>query len=149
MPGTLVWTEAGLEPIQHLRPGDRVLSQDPETGELALRFVLNVGLRPTTSMRRLKVGGDTVLATQGHPFWSVGSGWRMVKELQATDRLHTITGAAPIELLEGGPDWEAHNLVVDGFGTYFVGKAGLLVRDNNLGEVLDAPLPGYYMVAGK
>jgi hypothetical protein len=145
--GTLVWTEAGLEPIENLRPGDRVLSQDPDTGELSLRFVVETTLRPASPTRRVQVGEEVIVATLGHPFWAAGKGWRMAKELEAVDRLHTLEGAVPIASVEDGPDWEAHNLVIEGFGTYFVGKAGLLVRDNNLGEVVTTPLPGYRTVA--
>jgi hypothetical protein len=147
IPGTLVWTEAGLEPIEGLRPGDRVLSQDPDTGELSLKFIQETGVRPAAPTRRVQVGPHVVIATLGHPFWAAGKGWRMAKELAAVDRLHTLEGAVPIASLEDGPDWEAHNLVIEGFGTYFVGKAGLLVRDNNLGEVVTTPLPGYGTVA--
>lgn len=147
IPGTLVWTEAGLEPIEKLRPGDRVLSQDTDTGELALRFIQETTLRPASPTRRVQVKQDTIVTTLGHPFWAIGKGWRMAKELQADDRLHTLEGSAPIALLEDGPDWEAHNLVIEGFGTYFVGKAGLLVRDNHLGEVPNTPIPGYSVVA--
>jgi hypothetical protein len=145
--GTLVWTEAGLEPIENLRVGDRVLSQDPDTGELALRFIQETTLRPPSPTRRVQVGQDTIITTLGHPFWAVGKGWRMAKELESTDRLHTIDGSVAVKLLEDAPEWEAYNLVIEGFGTYFVGKAGLLVRDNHLGEVPNTPLPGYQIVA--
>ena len=39
--------------------------------------------------------------------------------------------------------------MIDGFGTYFVGKAGLLVRDNTLRHMPAVPLPGYDVVAAK
>lgn len=146
VPGTLVWTEAGLEPIERIRPGDRVLSQDSDTGELSLRFVQETTVRPASPTRRVRVDQDVILSTLGHPFWAVGKGWRMAKELEADDRLYTLEGSAKIDELQDGPDWEAYNLVVEGFGTYFVGQTGLLVRDNNLGRVPTAPLPGYRLV---
>jgi hypothetical protein len=96
---------------------------------------------------RVQVNQEVILATRGHPFWVSGSGWRMAKELSSSDRLSSLQGSLPIELIEEGPSWEAHNLVVDGFGTYFVGETGLLVRDNHLGQVLKTPLPGYQVVA--
>ncbi len=149
IPGTLVWTEAGLEPIEKLRPGDRVLSQDPRSGELALKFIAETTLRPPSPTLRVQVASEVVVATRGHPFWSVGKGWRMAKELEAKDRLYTLEGSAAIVSVEEGPEWQAHNLVIEGFGTYFVGKQGLLVRDNALGRVSTDPLPGYSVVATK
>jgi hypothetical protein len=147
--GTLVWTEAGLEPIEKLRPGDRVLSQDPDTGELSLKCIRETTLRPPSPTLRLQVNANAIVATRGHPFWAVGQGWRMAKELAAKDRLHTLSGAMAVESVAEGPEVEAYNLVVDGFGTYFVGKSGLLVRDNTLRQVPSAPLPGYNVVAGR
>lgn len=149
VPGTLVWTETGLEPIENLRVGDRVLSQNPETGELVLRCIAETTLRSASPTRRIQLGSEMLLATLGHPFWAVGKGWRMAKELEGADRLHTLQGAASITALEAGPDCEAHNLVVEGFGTYFVGKSGLLVRDNTLRGSPAGPIPGYSIVAAK
>lgn len=146
--GTRVWAETGLVPIESIRVGDRVLSQDPQTGELALKFVVETTLRPASPTRRVQVGSETIAATRGHPFWSVGQGWRMAKELAPGDRLYTLAGGAAVTLIEDGPDWEAHNLVVDDFGTYFVGTTGLLVRDNTLRQVPIGPVPGYEIVAG-
>jgi hypothetical protein len=72
----------------------------------------------------------------------------MAKELGVGDRLYTLGGGAAVTLVEEGPDWEAYNLVVDDFGTYFVGTSGLLVRDNTLGQIPLGPVPGYEIVAG-
>jgi hypothetical protein len=44
--GTLVWSETGLRPIQDLRVGDRVLTQDIETGEISFQGVIARSLRP-------------------------------------------------------------------------------------------------------
>jgi hypothetical protein len=42
------------------------------------------------------------------------------------------------------PDAEAYNLVVDDFHTYFVGRLGLLVHDNNFRRPTTAVLPGLH-----
>lgn len=145
--GTPVWTEMGQRPIEQLRPGDRVFSQDPVTGELALKFVIEITTRPASPTFRVEVGDEAIVATRGHPFWATGKGWRMAKELTSDDRLHGIDGAVPIDALSEGPEFEAHNLVIQEFGTYFVGKTGVLVRDNTLRGFPTNPLPGYDMAA--
>ncbi|MGZ0174857.1 MAG: polymorphic toxin-type HINT domain-containing protein, partial [Planctomycetales bacterium] len=43
--GTPVWTENGLKPIESIRIGDRVLSKNVESGELAFRTVLKTTVR--------------------------------------------------------------------------------------------------------
>jgi hypothetical protein len=145
----LIWTEAGLEPIEKLRVGDRVLAQNPDTGEVTFKCIAETTLRPPSPTVRVQVGSEVVVATRGHPFWRVGKGWTMAKDLQADERLHTLEGAATIVSVEEGADYAAYNLVIDGFGTYFVGKNGLLVRDNTLRQVPAVPLPGYSVVAAK
>src|SRR5690606_3136038 len=61
--GTPVWTAAGLQPIETLRPGDRVLSQDPETGELAFKCVVETTLRPASPTFRIQAEGESLVAT--------------------------------------------------------------------------------------
>ena len=91
----------------------------------------------------------TLLTTLGHPFWVSGQGWKMAKQLAEGELLHTLSGSVPIEVaapLEG--KFQAHNLVVDDFSTYFVGQAGLLVHDNEFRKPTRAVLPGYIAEEG-
>jgi len=109
-----------------------VLSQNPATGELAYRPVLDTTAGPPTGFVVLKFGGETITATLGHRFWVEGRGWEMAKFLTtgATIRgLHgpvDVTSSAAVNKDQEG---EAYNLVVEEFGTYFVGKSRLLVHD--------------------
>ena len=148
-PGTLVRTETGPAPIESLQAGDRVLSQDQETGELAYKVVLRTTLRPPAAMARITAGGETIMTTLGHPFWISGHGWKMVKQLTQGELLHTLHGSLPIEAaapLDG--KFQAHNLVVDDFNTYFVGQAGLLVHDNEFRRPTRAIVPGFVAEEG-
>src|SRR5262249_53725655 len=65
--GTLVRTQFGLVPIESLKPGDNVLAQDQDTGELAYKVVLRTTLRPPTKMVQIHAAGDEITTTLGHP----------------------------------------------------------------------------------
>jgi hypothetical protein len=141
--GTLVRTELGLTPIETIRQGDRVLSQDQDTGELAYKIVSATTVRPPGKLVRIRVGDESTTATLGHPFWVSGTGWRMAKELQSGDLLHCLGGSLPIDSIEQLPDEQrAYNLVVNDFNTYFVGQQGLLVHDNEFRKPTRAIVPG-------
>ncbi len=140
--GTPIWTQSGLMPVEQVQPGDLVLSQDPRTGELAYKPVLQATIRLPSPMRRIRVEDEQIAATLGHPFWVSGHGWRMAKQLKDGQLLHGIEGSWPIGRLEELPDAEAYNLVVDDFHTYFVGRLGLLVHDNRFREPTTELLPG-------
>ncbi len=110
--------------------GDRVLAQDADTGELAYKPVLGTTLRPPTEMVLVTTPDGAVRATRGHPFWIVGKGWRMAKELAVGDRVHGLHGSATVTALERQPAEPAYNLAVADFATYFVGAGQILAHDS-------------------
>ena len=140
--GTPVWTETGARPIESLAAGDRVLSQDVETGELTYKIVLGTTMRPPSPLIAIRVDGSNLRATRGHPFWVTGAGWKMAKLLTTDDSLHCVGGSLPIESVEEAPVEAAYNLVVEDFATYFVGNCRLLVHDNTLRRPTLSVLPG-------
>ncbi len=129
--GTSIATIDGLRPIERLGPGDLVLAQNPQSGELAYKPVQRVTLRPASPLIRIRTGADILLATRGHPFWVNGKGWVMAKQLQVGDLLHAPGGSVTIDELGEAPAREAYNLVVSDFNSYFVGDRQLLVHDNS------------------
>lgn len=141
--GTLVHTETGTKAIELIRQGDKVLSQDSASGELLYQLVTQTTVRPPSDTMLISVAGEQITATLGHPFWVVGKGWTMAKELNPGDRLHGINGSQPIEFVEGGVNSEAHNLIVDKTNSYFVGETGFLVHDNIIRAASRVPLPGW------
>ena len=141
--GSQVWTESGPVPIERVRPGDRVLSQDPDSGELAYQMVLGTTIRPPSPTLRIQVADECIVATLGHPLWVIGTGWRMAKELKAGDQLHGVRGGMTIDQIEPGPTFESYNLVVADTNTYFVGKHRALVHDNMPRRAMDLPVPGW------
>ena len=142
MAGTLVRTQAGLRPIEQIAVGDRVLAQDVETGELAYKLVRATTVRPPTAMRQVSIGSESFISTMGHLYWVEDKGWRMARNLEVGDRLHTVAGMLSIEALEDAGDATAYNLIVDDFDTYFVGKHSVLVHDNQDRQPVQVRTPG-------
>jgi hypothetical protein len=140
--GTIVWTESGPAGIEQIRPGDRVLSQSVDTGELALKVVIRTSVRPPKDLLRLQIGDETLLTTSGHRFWVCGEGWIKARDLKLQSLVHTATGNVLVRAVESAPTAETYNLVVDDFHTYFVGDAGLLVQDLPLPRPTDCVVPG-------
>jgi hypothetical protein len=142
LPGTPVWTDTGPEPIERIAVGDRVLAQDPDTGELAYKLVLQTTVRPDAATVRVGIADEEIYATNGHPFWVAGEGWKMARRLEAGMRLHTASGSREITHVEEGPTWQAHNLLVADFPSFFVGNAKILVHDNSVRQPTAAVVPG-------
>ena len=141
--GTMVWTDCGRVPIEQIKIGDRVLSKDPETGELAFKLVLNTTIRPIASMVKITVDGEDLITTLGHPFWVSRKRWCMAKHLEPGHQLHGIHGILTVDATDTHvPMNVAHNLVVDDWATYLVGEKGALVHDNTYRAPTRALIPG-------
>ena len=142
--GTPIDTATGSAAVETIKIGDRVLAQDCQTGELAFKPVLGTTIRPPAALLAIRLGEATLRSTKGHPFFVVGKGWRMAKELQAGDKLVSLGRLVAID--EISPETEkveAHNLVVADSSTYFVGEDHILVHDNSPIQPSRVLLPGY------
>jgi len=140
--GTPVWTERGAIPIEQLRVGDRALSKDVETGEVAYRPIIRTTTREPKPLVVINLGVEQITSTGGHPFWVAGEGWVRASQLKAGQILHTPTGTMTIESVSETDDDKTYNLVVDGFHTYFVGMSQVLVHDVSITSPTDAVVPG-------
>jgi hypothetical protein len=140
--GTLVWTKTGQRAIETLELGDLVLAQNVDTGELAYKPLVGRTVRPPSEILSVKVRGEEIRTTLGHPFWVAGSGWQMAKELKNGAILHGVTGFTRVTAVKHSEQAEAFNLVVADFSTYFVGENGLLVHDNTPRTPTRAVVPG-------
>lgn len=140
--GTLVWTQSGPKAIENIEAGTLVLSQDPITGRLDYRPVMETTTRPPSAVVKIYAEGQEFIATRGHRFWVSGDGWRMAKFLKPGDRVHSVRGSIEITSVESVEDAEVFNLVVDDFHTFFVGERQLLVHDAELPQPTTNILPG-------
>ena len=136
--GTLVQTVDGPKPIEEIQPGDWVWAWDEETGEVALRPVMETYVNETDELVHVFVSGEEIITTPGHPFYSPVKGWTDAVHLRAGDILVLVNGEYVVvekiqhELLES--PIHVYNFNVAGFHTYYVTNAGLLVHNGCQGN---------------
>ncbi len=140
--GTNVWTETGPMAIENIRRGDRVLSQDSETGELAYKPVLGTTIRPVSRLVRTRILGESIICSAGHPFWIAGDGWIKAEQLQEGMRFHAVGGTTTIESVEPAHEAVTYNLIVADFHSYFVGENKVLSHDNTIRRPTNTLVPG-------
>jgi hypothetical protein len=131
--GTLVRTQDGLRPIEEIRPGEHVLTQQTTTGALAFQPVLVAHHNPPCQTVRLTLaGGEVLLPSIYHRFWIPGKGWVMARDLKPGDALRLLGGRATVTTIETADVVPVFNLTVAGNHSYFVGNQACLVHDNTL-----------------
>ena len=131
--GTEVLTDHGLVPIEKIQVGDLVWAEDPDTGEKALKPVLQLFVSETHELVRLLIEDEIILATTGHPFHVKGKGWVQAFDLEPGDlvtqkdgKLATVYG---IWYIYSENPVTVYNFEVADFHTYFVGDDSLLVHN--------------------
>ncbi|UOQ68851.1 polymorphic toxin-type HINT domain-containing protein [Hymenobacter volaticus] len=82
--GTPVAVEGGYKNIEDIQVGELVWSWHEETGNLALKPVLQTMQRESDALVELRLGADVVQATPEHPFW-VNGNWKVAGELVVGD----------------------------------------------------------------
>ncbi|MCE9545038.1 MAG: hypothetical protein K8T25_05905 [Planctomycetia bacterium] len=140
--GTMVWTERGMKSIESIAVGDRVLSQDAESGELAYKPVLRTTIRPAGPLVRIDLPGEYIRTSGGHPFWVAGDGWVKSRQIKSGMLLSCVGGPVQVSLNEQDGFQPTYNLIVADFNTYFVGHNRVLCHDNTIRKPTQAVMPG-------
>ena len=131
--GTLVATETGYVTIENIKVGDLVWVHDPETGETALKPVVQTFRNETAEWIHVTVNGETLTCTPEHPFYVPEKGWTSAIDLRAGDILVMLNGEYVVveqvqhELLES-PE-TTYNFEVEDYHTYYVGEKSVLVHN--------------------
>ena len=111
-----------------------VWATDPETGETALKPVVQIFNNQTNELVHVTVNGETITCTTEHPFYSPVKGWIAACQLRAGDVLVMLNGEYVVveqvqhELLESPV--AIYNFEVAGFHTYYVGDTEVLVHNS-------------------
>ena len=131
--GTPVRTIEGFRPIEEIRPGELVLSQDVATGGLEFRPIVLVHHNAPNQTLRITLSNDEILsASVYHRFWRSGKGWAQARELEEGDVLRALGGTLKVVAVEPGAVEPLFNLDVSQNRSFFVGNSNLLVHDNTL-----------------
>lgn len=131
--GTLVTTEDGQKPIEEIQVGDKVLSENEVTGEIAIKEVYATSVSETDEFYHIHVNSEEIVATGTHPFYVYKFGWITARALRAGDILVLSNGELVTvewidhEILES-PIY-VYNFEVEDFHTYFVGESGIFVHN--------------------
>lgn len=136
IPSTLVlMADGSTKPIEDVQVGDLVEATDPETGEQGPRLVTDLivgdGLKHLVD---IDIDGETITATDRHPFWVDDEGrWVDAENLETGDRLLGADGTtvAVDRVSQRTEARRVHNLTVDGIHTYQVlaGEQPVLVHN--------------------
>jgi hypothetical protein len=137
--GTLVCTLDGPRPIEDIRDGDQVLTQNTSTGALSYQPVLVAYHNPPNATYRIVLGRETLLATGIHRFWTAGKGWTMTRDLKPGDRLRAMGGIAEVKAIETDQIQPVFNLQLTGGDSFFVGQGAILAHDNSLVNPVEKP----------
>ena len=140
----------GAVPIETIEAGDLVWAWDEETGEVALKEVVQTFVNEATELVHVTVNGEEIVCTNEHPFYSPVKGWTEACRLRAGDILVTVNGEYVVvekvqhEILEN--PIKVYNFEVEGFHTYYVGNSSILVhntcRPTSPVKVKDSALKG-------
>ena len=131
--GTAVLTSEGLKAIENLKAGDMVWAENPETGEKALKEVVQTFVRESDELVHIVVAGKQIITTPEHPFYVPQKGWTGAAQLRAGDILVLSNGKYVTlekvrhELLESPVT--VYNFEVADFHTYYVGELSVLVHN--------------------
>lgn len=138
-------------PIEKIKVGDLVYSENPETGEKGLKRVVQTFEKETQEIVHLFIDGEEVVTTVEHPFYVSQKGWVSAIRLRAGDILVLQSGEYVIvemvqhEILES--PITVYNFEVEDFHTYYVGEQSVLVHNacgmNNLRTLKETVIKGY------
>ena len=129
--GTPVATEAGLKPIEEIRPGDKVWAWNETTDEVTLRPVVNRFIHRRSEVFEIKVGRDAFKVTGEHPFYVAGKGWTPAQDVRSGDEFVTsencVLAVDAIEKHQG--EVLVYNFEVSTDHNYYVGEEGILTHN--------------------
>ncbi|NTU18777.1 hypothetical protein HPY28_00390 [Brevibacillus sp. HB1.2] len=135
--GTKVLTDEGEKPIEEIEVGDKVLSKDEETGEVAYKEVVGLFQKQADEIYKIYIGDEIIEATAEHPIWLNGKGWTLVKDLKVNDLLVSSDGnTLAIDKIENEKrEATVYNFEVANFHSYFVSNLGIWVHNCAINRV--------------
>ena len=131
--GTAILSSTGFVPIESICTGDKVWAENPETGDRALKEVVQTFVNESYELIHISVNGESIVTTPEHPFYAPVKGWTAACKLRAGDILVTVNGEYVVvekiqhEILES--PITVYNFEVADFHTYYVSERAVLVHN--------------------
>jgi hypothetical protein len=140
---TLVKTEDGRKQIQDIKVGDKVYSENVETGEKGYKTVKRIFINDAYTLLYISVNDTEIKTTFPHPFYVIGKGWVEAKDLKVGDILKLanaeITEVKALSVEKLKTPVKVFNFEVEDWHTYYVSGYDILVH--NTGSNPCAQLP--------
>ena len=135
--GTKAKTEDGDKNIEEIKPGDKVWSYNPATGETGLKTVKQTFENETEQIVHITItdGKDIeeIDSTLRHPFYVVDYGFKYASELRIGDKVISVSGdiyeVTSVEVENLDTPVKVYNFEVEDWHTYFVSSSGILVHN--------------------
>ena len=134
--GTPILTQAGPIPIEQIKVGMLVNTQNPETGESGDQAVLSVSQTHVRKLFHIHVGKTEIKSTAMHRLYVQEKGFIPAQDLKVGDRLLGLKEGAPetfpidqiaVQFYE--TPVIVYNFEVAAWHTYRVGEIGILVHN--------------------
>lgn len=130
---TLISTKGSEKPIEQIKEGDLVYSENPETGEKGLKPVVRTFKRAVSALVHIYVNNEVINTTDEHPFWVVGLGWVAAKDLEKGDLLKLQDDKTAVVLKVAfeqlSKPVSVYNFEVLDWHTYYVTDSNILVHN--------------------
>lgn len=150
--GTLVLTEDGLIPIEDVEVGDYVWAENPDTGDITLKEVLDTFEKQVDTIVTITVDDEEIKTTEAHLFYIEDTGWIPANMLQEGDILTLEDGRnVPIQRIETNTYnhyVNVYNFEVDDFHTYYVSDFSVLVHNETPCQKLEEIKKGEDLYVG-
>gem|GEM_PF-2449333 len=131
--GKLIPTEYGQRPIEEIKIGDYVWSENPQTGEKGLKKVVNTFIHDKYTLVHVYTGDTMIETTEEHPFWVEEKGWVLAGELNEGDVLRLKSGenvkVTKLERVDLKEPVKVYNFEVQDWHTYYVSDINVLVHN--------------------
>ncbi|MEE0874939.1 MAG: polymorphic toxin-type HINT domain-containing protein [Ruminococcus sp.] len=136
--GTMILTAEGLVAIENIKAGDKVLSQNPETGEMSYKNVAVSFVNQANKLAHVTVNGETIISTHDHPYYVKNRGFVNACDLWIGAELIDRKGVIhPVEQIYrenlGEDSVNVYNFKVEDFHTYYSGNTCVLVHNSDCG----------------
>lgn len=129
--GTMVLTPGGLQAIEDIAIGMRVLATDVCGNAHQVSAVLRTFVHTVPVVLDIALGNATITCSPAHPFWIPGKGWMPAGELRVGERVssrHSVELSIESIASRVG-SFVVYNISVDALQTYHVSERGVLVHN--------------------